>query len=106
LVAGATAVIKQVGRGKKPQSPWLVELLRRKPPKLVAVALANKNARVIWKLMTSGERYNAASYNPPRRMAETTTREGRSAALRRAPRRTPRSERGKLRPTAATTTHP
>jgi len=34
-----------------------MELLKRKPPKLAAVALANKNARIAWKLMVSGERY-------------------------------------------------
>jgi len=104
LVAGATAVIQQVGReNKKHCSPWLVELLRRKPPKLVAVALANKNARVIWRLMVSGERYNAARYHPPRRAAVPSTREGRDAALRGAPRRAPRSDRGKSRDKAAMT---
>jgi transposase len=68
LVVGATAVIQQVRRGKacsrqktggRP-SPWLVELLKRKPPKLAAVALANKMARIAWKLMVSGEHYNPA----------------------------------------------
>jgi transposase len=39
LVAGATAVIQQVRNGKGNPSPWLVELVRRKPPKLAAVAL-------------------------------------------------------------------
>jgi transposase len=34
-----------------------VALLKRKPPKLVAVALANKIARIAWKLMVSGEPY-------------------------------------------------
>jgi transposase len=57
LVAGATAVIQQVRRGKGHPSPWLLELLKRKPPKLAAVALANKMARVAWKLMVSGEPY-------------------------------------------------
>jgi len=97
LVSGAMAEIKQVGRAKKPRSPWLVELLRRKEPKLVAVALANKNARVMWKLMVSGQRYKATRYNPPRRPEGATTREGRDAALRGAPRRAPRSDRGKSR---------
>jgi transposase len=32
-------------------------LLERKKPKLAAVALANKIARIAWKLMVSGERY-------------------------------------------------
>lgn len=37
--------------------PWLVQLLARRPAKVAAVALANKNARMVWTLMTSGERY-------------------------------------------------
>ena len=60
LVAGATAVIKQAMRGRGHPSPWLVALLKRKPPKLAAVALANKNARIAWKLMMTGESYNGA----------------------------------------------
>ena len=59
LVVGATAVIQQVKRGRAQASPWLLGLLRRKPPKLVAVALASKTARIAWKLMVSGERYDA-----------------------------------------------
>lgn len=60
LVVGATAVIQQVRRGRGRPSPWLVALLKRKPPKLAAVALANKTARIAWKLMVSGERYHGA----------------------------------------------
>ena len=60
LVAGATAVIQQARRGRGRPSPWLVALLARKPPKLAAVALANKIARIAWKLMTSGESYDGA----------------------------------------------
>jgi transposase len=59
LVVGATAVIWQARRGKsRHASPWLLALLKRKPPKLVAVALANKIARIVWKLMTTGETYD------------------------------------------------
>lgn len=60
LVAGATALLRHVreGRGKN-VSPWVLDLLKRKPPKLVAVALANKIARVAWKLMATGEKYKA-----------------------------------------------
>jgi transposase len=57
LVLGATAMIQQVRKGRAEASPWLVELLKRKPPKLAAVALANKTARIAWKLMASGEHY-------------------------------------------------
>jgi transposase len=55
LVLGATAVIQQAKRGRA--SPWLLGLLARKPKKLVAVALANKMARIIWAMMVSGETY-------------------------------------------------
>jgi transposase len=57
LVAGAMAVIQQVKIGRGRASPWLVELVKHKKPKLAAVALANKTARIAWKLMLSGERY-------------------------------------------------
>lgn len=57
LVVGATAALQQMRRGRSAASPWLIELLKRKPPKLVAVALANKIARTAWKLMVSGESY-------------------------------------------------
>jgi transposase len=60
LVAGATAVIQQVRRGRGHPSRWLVALLKRKPPKLAAVALANKIARIAWKLMVTGKSYDEA----------------------------------------------
>lgn len=58
LVVGAMAVIRQAERSPAKASPWLLALLKRKPKKLVAVALANKNARIAWKMMMSEERYN------------------------------------------------
>jgi len=60
LVSGATAYIQQVKRGRTRPSPWLAQLLKRKPEKLAAVALANKTARIAWKLMISGQRYDRA----------------------------------------------
>jgi transposase len=64
LVVGATALIRHVQRGRGAVSPWLVALLKRKPPKLVAVALANKIARIAWKVMISGDSYNAKALSP------------------------------------------
>jgi transposase len=81
LVAGATAVIQHAKRGQGHPSPWLLDLLRRKPAKLAAIALANKNARVAWKLMVSGERYNPARYSPAGSQADAPS-EGRGTALR------------------------
>lgn len=60
LVVGATALIRQVRCKRGRPWPWLQRLLERKPPKLVAVALANKIARIAWRLMTSGQSYDAA----------------------------------------------
>jgi transposase len=56
LVVGAIAVIRYAVRNGA-RRPWLVQLLARRTPKVAAVALANKNARMVWALMTSGERY-------------------------------------------------
>lgn len=58
LVVGATSVIQQVSKSRGKPMPWLTALIRRKPRKLAAVALANKTARIAWKLMVSGERYD------------------------------------------------
>jgi transposase len=62
LVMGATSLLQQLrnGRGRN-ASPWLVALLQRKSPKLAAVALANKIARIAWKMMVTGEIYIAKS---------------------------------------------
>ena len=57
LVVGMTSLI---GRAKyKPEAvdPWLADLLSRKPPRLVTVALANKAARVAWAIMVRGGVY-------------------------------------------------
>lgn len=59
LVVGATSVVK-MAKTKDRGPRWLIELLKRKTPKLAAVALANKMARIAWKLMTTGESYDRA----------------------------------------------
>jgi transposase len=64
LVAGAMATIRQVRLRRGRPSPWLVEMLKRKPPLLAAVALANKTARIAWKMLVSGEAYDATRGRP------------------------------------------
>jgi transposase len=56
LVVGASSIIKQAKRGV-PLPAWLTGLMARKPYKLVAVALANKTARIIWALLAKGGLY-------------------------------------------------
>ena len=55
LFSGAMAVVRRAMQGT--QRAWLVRLLERRKPKVAAMALANKNARVAWAIMMSGERY-------------------------------------------------
>jgi transposase len=64
LVVGAMSVIRQARRAKGHRSTWLVGLLQRKPAKLAAVALANKMARIAWKMMVTGEGYDAGRLSP------------------------------------------
>lgn len=56
LVVGAMAVIRHAERHGTKRA-WLIQLLARRATKVAAVALANKTARMVWALMTSGERY-------------------------------------------------
>jgi transposase len=57
LVLGATSVVKHVKPEAGKGSAWLQALVQRRPRKVAAVALANKMARVVWAMMTSGEAY-------------------------------------------------
>jgi transposase len=56
LVVGATAVLGHA-RGNPKASRWITALLARRPYKIVAVALANKMARIIWALLAKGGTY-------------------------------------------------
>ena len=56
LVVGAMAVIRHAERHGTKRA-WLIELMKRRAKKVAAVALANKTARMVWALMTSGEHY-------------------------------------------------
>jgi transposase len=56
LVVGAHAVLR-LARQKPEKYPWLTQLLARKPFRVVAVALANKMARMAWALLAKGGTY-------------------------------------------------
>ncbi len=57
LVAGAMSVIRHGRKTNFAKNPWLADLVHRKPAKVAAVALANKNARTAWALLATGEVY-------------------------------------------------
>ncbi|MCP3477737.1 IS110 family transposase (plasmid) [Bradyrhizobium sp. CCGUVB1N3] len=57
LILGATSVVNWAGRTGVPKGPWLTRMLVCKPRILVATALANKMARIVWALMTKKENY-------------------------------------------------
>jgi transposase len=58
LVVGAHAVLKRA-RHQPEKYPWVTRLLERKPFRVVAVAVANKMARVAWALLARGGSYRA-----------------------------------------------
>lgn len=62
LVHGARSAIKAVMRGGKTdrRSRWIESLVHRCGINRASVALANKNARIIWVLLTRGESYRGA----------------------------------------------
>jgi transposase len=59
LVVGAHAVLRRA-RQQPQKYPWLTQLLARKPFKVVAVALANKMARIAWALLAKGGTYRTS----------------------------------------------
>ncbi len=51
LIHGARSAILAAQRKAQQADSWLTKLLQRRSPNVVAVALANKNARIIWALL-------------------------------------------------------
>ncbi len=61
LVAGAMSVIRHARRKDPAKMPWLAGLMERRPPRVAAVALANKMARMAWVVLRRGETYRPAA---------------------------------------------
>lgn len=59
LIQGAKSVLKVVDKKTDPRSLWLQNLCARKHKNIAAVALANKNARIAWAILS-----NETSYLP------------------------------------------
>jgi transposase len=59
LIHGARSVISAVQRKKDSMDGWLGGLLKRRNVNVTAVALANKNARIVWALLRHGCEFRA-----------------------------------------------
>jgi transposase len=53
----ALAVMRYAKINGTKHRPWLTVFLVRGPTKVVAIALVNKIARMVWAMMAKGERY-------------------------------------------------
>ena len=66
LVVGAHSVLRRAKLHPE-KYPWLTQLLARKPFKVVAVALANKMARIAWALLAKGDTFGCLRSRPRRK---------------------------------------
>ena len=59
LIHGARAVIWAAERRLDPSDSWLKRLVGRRNKNVAAVALANKNARIVWALLAHDRAFQA-----------------------------------------------
>ena len=52
MIQGAKSVVMSAGKRDDPTSRWLVQLTARVGWQKACVAMANKNARILWAVMT------------------------------------------------------
>ena len=57
LIHGARAVLGRSARKTDTRSQWINRMRERRHPNVVAVALANKNARIVWSLLSTDQEY-------------------------------------------------
>ncbi len=60
LIHGARAVLSRAAGKTDARSQWIGRMRERRHPNVVAVALANKNARIIWLLLSKDQEYRPA----------------------------------------------
>jgi transposase len=59
LVHGARSVLRVAERKAGYGTSWIAGLVKRRHPNIAAVALANKNARIVWALLRHDRNYDA-----------------------------------------------
>ncbi len=57
LVVGCTSVLRVAHKYKGSLAEWIAAMRARKPERVVAVALANKLARICWAILSTGESF-------------------------------------------------
>jgi transposase len=60
MIHGARAALSRIGNKQDPRSLWLGKMRQRRHPNVAAVALANKNARIVWAVLSGGMDYEPA----------------------------------------------
>ena len=65
LIQGAKAVVLVGKHNDDPISQWVQRLRQRSGWQKAAVALANKNARILWAVMTGNKRYDSHHVSIP-----------------------------------------
>ena len=61
LVHGARAAVRSALRKDDPRSRWIAALVQRRGHNKAVVAVANKNVRIVWAMLTTGECYRPAT---------------------------------------------
>ena len=61
LIHGARAAVQHATQKHDARSLWINRLRQRRGKNVTAVALANKNARILWALLATGEPYRKAA---------------------------------------------
>jgi len=62
LIHGARSVVHHAAHKSDPRSQWIQRLVADRGTNRAAVALANKNARVVWALLSKGDEYRGGAH--------------------------------------------
>jgi transposase len=59
LIHGTRSLLRHLARRSDATRGWIEQLVARRNPNIAAVALANKNARIVWALLAKDRHYRA-----------------------------------------------
>jgi transposase len=90
LIQGAKSAVMSAGKRDDPTSRWLVQLTARVGWQKACVAMANKNARILWAVMTREQGFDAhhVSVKPQAKCSQAKCAPAKSAAVAETAQRT------------------